>query len=261
MLDWNAGAGPPTSGAYGSALATAPAGNRLFLGGAVAVSATGQRDLFAAVRSSGAAAPWTPNAEGRQLAVRALAVQAGEGGRAAVVYAAHVPFVQGGAPGTIGAFDAATGARLAWDPRAYASGRATTLVLAERTGWVVAAGSFPGAGPGGHANLVAVRPAVPFVVAGEPGATAAPAASALALSGPNPFRSRTALALTLAAGGPVEATLYDVLGRRVATLHDGPLAAGTHTLSVDGSAFPAGVYVARVTGDGLAEALTLTVVR
>ena len=177
------------------------------------------------------------------------------------MYASHVPFVQGGAPGTIGAFDAATGARLAWDPRAYASGRATTLVLAERTGWVVAAGSFPGAGPGGHANLVAVRPAVPVAVSDEGGAAEAPTANGLALAGPNPFRSRTALALTLAASGPVEAALFDVLGRRVAVLHDGALAAGVHTLAVDASALPAGVYVARVAGPGVAASVTLTVVR
>ena len=40
--------------------------------------------------------------------------------------------------------------------------------------------------------------------------------------------------------------VYDVLGRRVALLHEGMLGAGRHAFGLDGGALPAGVYVVRV---------------
>ena len=40
------------------------------------------------------------------------------------------------------------------------------------------------------------------------------------------------------------------LGRRVATLTEGPLAAGDHTLAVPVGSLPAGAYVVRVEADG-----------
>jgi photosystem II stability/assembly factor-like uncharacterized protein len=62
---------------------------------------------------------------------------------------------------------------------------------------------------------------------------------------PNPFRDEAAVTLTLARPGEVSASVYDVLGRRVALLHEGLLPAGTHDLTLDGSALTAGVYVIR----------------
>ncbi len=41
------------------------------------------------------------------------------------------------------------------------------------------------------------------------------------------------------------ATVYDVLGRRGAVLHDGPLGAGMHVLASDAAQVPPGVYVVR----------------
>ena len=41
--------------------------------------------------------------------------------------------------------------------------------------------------------------------------------------------------------------VYDVLGRRVAVLHDGVLGAGPHALAFEASAFPAGLYIVRAT--------------
>src|SRR5690606_26251468 len=43
---------------------------------------------------------------------------------------------------------------------------------------------------------------------------------------PNPARGRAEVVLTLARPAEVEASAYDVLGRRVAVLHEGPLGAG-----------------------------------
>lgn len=76
---------------------------------------------------------------------------------------------------------------------------------------------------------------------------------------PNPTSGRTELALTVDAGQPVRAELYDALGRVAATLYDGPAAPGAPlTLTVDGSSLPAGVYVVRVRGTTFDLSRTLT---
>ncbi|MEM9997149.1 MAG: T9SS type A sorting domain-containing protein [Bacteroidota bacterium] len=87
-----------------------------------------------------------------------------------------------------------------------------------------------------------------------------PATSALTAA-PNPFVDRTTLSLALADAQRIEAVAYDVLGRRVAMLHDGPLGAGTHTLPFEAARLPAGVYVVRVTGDDLALTRRVTLAR
>ena len=53
--------------------------------------------------------------------------------------------------------------------------------------------------------------------------------------------------------------VYDVLGRRVAVLSDGVLEAGAYRFTLDGSDFPAGVYLVRAEGGGhrLTERITL----
>ena len=76
---------------------------------------------------------------------------------------------------------------------------------------------------------------------------ATPDAGTLALSAPvpNPTAGAARLTVTLAAVADLDAAVFDALGRRVATLAAGPLAAGEHVLTVDASALPAGVYVVR----------------
>lgn len=97
-----------------------------------------------------------------------------------------------------------------------------------------------------------------FVVAGEaaPGATT----NGLALTGPNPFTDATTLRLDVAHAQAVRAELFDALGRRVATLHDGEVA-GSTVLTLDGRSLAPGAYVVRVAGDGWQAVERLTVVR
>ena len=80
-----------------------------------------------------------------------------------------------------------------------------------------------------------------IVVAGE----AAPEATALRLTGANPFRGATTLELRLAEAGPVRAEAFDALGRRVALLFDGE-ASGVLELRLEGAALASGVYAVRV---------------
>jgi len=116
------------------------------------------------------------------------------------------------------------------------------------------------------AFVVAVTPGFSEFVVGasvQPatGVEAGAPALALAVAGPNPTAGRTALRLTLPAAGDAEVALYDVLGRRVATLAEGPQPAGTRLLAVDGGALAAGVYVARVEAGAEARTVLLTVTR
>lgn len=59
---------------------------------------------------------------------------------------------------------------------------------------------------------------------------------------PNPAFGRTAVRLA-ASESTVTVALFDALGRRVATLHDGPVVRGGTRLDIDTAGLPAGVYV------------------
>ncbi len=74
-------------------------------------------------------------------------------------------------------------------------------------------------------------------------------AAALAPPFPNPARGPVALAVTLPAPAGVTLAVFDALGRRVALLHDGPLASGTTSFTWVGEGAP-GLYVARLTTAG-----------
>ena len=56
--------------------------------------------------------------------------------------------------------------------------------------------------------------------------------------------------------------LYDVLGRRVATLHNGALDAGpNHRPALDGHDLSSGLYLVRVVGERFAETRRVVVAR
>ncbi len=59
---------------------------------------------------------------------------------------------------------------------------------------------------------------------------------------PNPFNPKTIIEFSLPKGEFVEIVLYDVLGRKVATLLSEPKQAGRYQLTVDGSNLASGVY-------------------
>ena len=83
----------------------------------------------------------------------------------------------------------------------------------------------------------------------------------LALDGPNPFRSRTRLAVTLEATSVVRLTVHDALGREVAVLANGPLPGGRQVLTLDAGDLAPGVYVARLTAGATRASLSLTLAR
>lgn len=78
---------------------------------------------------------------------------------------------------------------------------------------------------------------------------------------PNPTVGAASVAFALAAPSDVEADVVDVLGRRVAALAAGPFGSGDHAVSLDLSAFPAGVYVVRLRAGNVTRTRPLTVAR
>jgi hypothetical protein len=63
---------------------------------------------------------------------------------------------------------------------------------------------------------------------------------------PNPFNATTSLSLTIASRVNVRLETTDLLGRHIATLHNGMLEAGEHKFTFDASALPSGIYFTRV---------------
>ena len=67
---------------------------------------------------------------------------------------------------------------------------------------------------------------------------------------PNPTSDGARLTLRVDVAQTVRAELFDVAGRRVASVYDGAASPGAEvTLSVSGTGLPAGVYVVRVVGE------------
>lgn len=89
-----------------------------------------------------------------------------------------------------------------------------------------------------------------------------PGTHALSSFYPNPFNPRTSFKLTLARTQQVSIEAFDVLGRRVALLHEGELTgAQEHTFQFDAAALPSGQYLVRVTGEQFVETRSVMLVK
>ena len=96
-------------------------------------------------------------------------------------------------------------------------------------------------------------------VAAEPAAGPGPT---LHPSRPNPVASGPArIAYTLSDAGPVTLTVYDVLGREVATLVDGTQGPGRYVVPFDTADLPSGTYTYRLVAGGQATHRQMTVAR
>ncbi len=91
---------------------------------------------------------------------------------------------------------------------------------------------------------------VVWPVAGEP-LPQTPVRTEIVAAYPNPFRERVVIAYRLAVPAELTLEVFDVLGRRVHSAALGPRPAGAHEVGVDGSALAPGLYVVRLTGEGV----------
>ncbi len=84
----------------------------------------------------------------------------------------------------------------------------------------------------------------------EEGKTELPTSFELLENYPNPFNPSTTIGFKLAADSHIRVNVFDVLGRKVATLTDQPYSRGTHQITWDASAMGSGQYIYRMEADG-----------
>ncbi len=143
-----------------------------------------------------------------------------------------------------------------WGLRLTDTETGTTVDLRQETSYAFAAAAAPP-----DAALLATGVPVPrlarggaprftlAVVPGRPVGTETaglPETLAFALAGPNPVRTATRFRVALPAAMHVSMTVTDALGREVARIADGELAAGEHTVAWEAGRQASGVYVVRL---------------
>jgi hypothetical protein len=129
--------------------------------------------------------------------------------------------------------------------------------------------SSSGAGlEGAPSWYLLMRPSVNSESAAAPArrvlATTVPTRFALHQNKPNPFHRTTTITFDLPVASLVKLDVFDLLGRRVATLAEGEYPAGVHAVDYDlresgGGPLPAGVYVYRLQAGTFVERRKLTV--
>ncbi|MBR9916773.1 T9SS type A sorting domain-containing protein [bacterium] len=78
---------------------------------------------------------------------------------------------------------------------------------------------------------------------------------------PNPFNPSTNIKFDVAKTGVVKLEVFDILGRKVATLFDGKKSVGTHTLTFDASSLSSGVYFTRFTAGNTVQVQKMTLLK
>jgi Domain of unknown function (DUF5122) beta-propeller len=235
---------------YGFVEAILISGNTVYVGGEFGqIGGQPRRSIAALDLSTGAATPWypQPTAWGSPTEVKALGLVNGE-------------LYVGGSFGSIGgkpriclaAVDTSTGLATDWDPGLDG----LVWSLASNGNTVYVGGGFTRAGGLPAVGLAAFSPPV------EPPVPEAPAAFALSQSIPNPARSSAIIRFTLSAAAAVTLSVYDLQGRRVATLLDHDVQpAGRHDVPFQFGALKPGMYLYRLEAGGRAASRKMLIVR
>jgi chitinase len=101
----------------------------------------------------------------------------------------------------------------------------------------------------------------PVVGVAQSFSASTPEACVLYQNFPNPFNGQTHIRYQLSRSGHYTLKLFDVLGREWVTLASREYQPGLHEVSVSSDALPSGVYVYRLSGEGLILSRTLIVLR
>jgi hypothetical protein len=109
--------------------------------------------------------------------------------------------------------------------------------------------------PGQELSITAAEPRFVLRISRESStsietATELPDGIALEQNYPNPFNPTTRISYTMPVSGTAHLAVYDLLGREVAVLVNGPVAAGSQFVNFDASALSSGVYMYRLTAGG-----------
>ena len=83
----------------------------------------------------------------------------------------------------------------------------------------------------------------------------------LAQNYPNPFNPSTDIRCQLKTGGHAELTIYNVLGKKIATLFSGYVRAGNHIYRFDGTNLASGLYYYQFDLEGIKEVKKMILIR
>lgn len=78
---------------------------------------------------------------------------------------------------------------------------------------------------------------------------------------PNPFNPATTIEYSLPVRSRVALSIYDMLGRLVATLVDGVQDAGVQTVRWDAASRPSGIYICRLTAEGFVQSRVMVLLK
>lgn len=78
---------------------------------------------------------------------------------------------------------------------------------------------------------------------------------------PNPFNPTTTIVYGMRNSGPINLTVYDMLGRQVAVLVNGVKAAGEYSVTFDASGLSSGMYIYRLTNGTDVVTRTMTLIK
>jgi predicted small secreted protein len=239
----------PQAEAGGWVRSLAVTGTTVYAGGAFDRMGGQVRNGLAAVdRTTGSVTSWDPARALVHPDVKALLVQDG------TLYVGGDFERMGGQPRIcLAAVDTITGAATAWDPGA--NGYVWSLL--GRGDVIYAGGGFTRLGGWPCAGLAAFADS-----ARRPAVVPRVRPVALAPVAPNPARSSAKLRFALAAPAAVDLAVFDVQGRRVATVLDHDRrSAGVHEVAIDANGWPEGLYVCRLDARGYAATRKMLVVR
>lgn len=89
----------------------------------------------------------------------------------------------------------------------------------------------------------------------------APDAFVLHQNYPNPFNPTTNIRFTLPISENVQVSVYNVLGQRVATLVNGVMPAGSHSINFNAATLASGVYIYRIQAGGFTQTKSMMLVK
>jgi|GEM_PF-5526029 len=78
---------------------------------------------------------------------------------------------------------------------------------------------------------------------------------------PNPFNPSTTIGFSLESAGNVKLEVFDVLGRKVATLLNREMSSGEHSARFDAGNLSSGIYLYRLETDGVAQTRYMTLIK
>ena len=78
---------------------------------------------------------------------------------------------------------------------------------------------------------------------------------------PNPFNGRTIITFALPEAERMQLKVFSLLGEEMAVLADGPVQAGWHSYPLDASAWPSGVYLARLSAGSTRKTIKMILAR